>query len=59
LRNRLHLLFEPAPETLPEDERLHTLAQSLNLSGAEQLNSMLQEHRGTVGQIVQRFKFLS
>ncbi|GIV07110.1 MAG: glutamate-ammonia-ligase adenylyltransferase [Fimbriimonadales bacterium] len=59
LRNRLHLLFEPAPETLPEDERLHTLAQSLNLSCAEQLHSLLQEHRGMVGQIARRFKFLS
>ncbi|MCS6918489.1 MAG: hypothetical protein NZM28_01820, partial [Fimbriimonadales bacterium] len=58
LRNRLRLLFEPAPETLPDGERLSALAQSLNLASAEQLALMLHEHQATILQVVRQHEFL-
>ncbi len=50
LRNRLNLLFEPAPETLPDGERLSALAQSLNLTHPEQLAHILREHQAVIRQ---------
>ncbi|OYT74221.1 MAG: hypothetical protein CFK49_09475 [Armatimonadetes bacterium JP3_11] len=55
LRNRLHLLFEPAPETLPEDERAASVAQSLSLNSAEELHALLRAHQQTILNIQQRF----
>jgi glutamate-ammonia-ligase adenylyltransferase len=54
LRNRLHLLFEPAPETLPEDERAALVAQSLNLSGVDELHNLLQAHQQAILSVQQR-----
>ncbi|MFN4033060.1 MAG: hypothetical protein ACK4ME_05465 [Fimbriimonadales bacterium] len=58
LRNRLRLLFEPAPETLPDGERLHALAHSLNLNNADQLTRLLQEHQAVIEQVATRFEFV-
>jgi len=55
LRNRLHLLFEPAPETLPEDDRAASVAQSLSLNSAEELHALLRAHQQTILTIQQRF----
>jgi glutamate-ammonia-ligase adenylyltransferase len=54
LRNRLHLLFEPAPETLPEDERAASVAQSLSLSGVNELHNLLKTHQQAILSVQQR-----
>ena len=55
LRNRLRLLFDPAPDTLPEDERAAITAQSLNLRDAAELRALLQSHQRSVREIRERF----
>ncbi|MCX7993368.1 MAG: hypothetical protein N2651_06835 [Fimbriimonadales bacterium] len=55
LRNRLHLLFDPAPETLPDGERAEQVAESLNLTNASELRALLQTHQHTIRTLIQRF----
>ncbi|MCS7209408.1 MAG: hypothetical protein NZ874_07540 [Fimbriimonadales bacterium] len=55
LRNRLHLLFEPAPEVLPDGARAEQAAQSLNLSSAAELTTLTREHQATVRAFVARW----
>ncbi|MGQ9656612.1 MAG: hypothetical protein ACUVV1_01770, partial [Fimbriimonadales bacterium] len=55
VRNRLALLFEPAPETLPNDARLITLACSLNYDSPDALRRVMTEHQRTVHAITQRW----
>lgn len=54
LRNRLHLLFEPAPETLPQGERAATVARSLSLSSAEELYNLCDAHQQTILSMLRR-----
>ncbi|MCS6924220.1 MAG: DUF294 nucleotidyltransferase-like domain-containing protein, partial [Fimbriimonadales bacterium] len=55
LRNRLSLLFDPAPDTLPSDTRAEITAHSLNLKDASTLHALLQEHQRAVRSIIQRY----
>ncbi|MFN7018708.1 MAG: hypothetical protein ACK4RG_05470 [Fimbriimonadales bacterium] len=55
LRNRLRLLFDPAPNTLPDDERATATARSLNLHNAAELRTLLQEHQRAVREFWERF----
>ncbi|MCX7926029.1 MAG: hypothetical protein N2554_09495 [Fimbriimonadales bacterium] len=55
LRNRLRLLFDPAPETLPDEERAAAVAHSLNLHDASELRALLCGHQQSIQQIGQRF----
>lgn len=55
LRNRLSLLFEPAPETLPEGERLEQVAASLGYPSARALEEEFHEHWNAVAAL-QRFE---
>lgn len=51
LRNRLALLFEPAPEVLPAGERLEQVAISLGYPSASTLEEEFHEHWHTVSRI--------
>ena len=55
VRNRLALLFEPAPETLPDDARLITLARSLNYDSPDALRHVMTEHQRAIHAITQRW----
>lgn len=55
VRNRLALLFDPAPETLPDDARLITLARSLNYDSPDALRRVMTEHQRAVQAITQRW----
>lgn len=48
LRNRVALLFEAAPDLLPEGDRLEKLARSLNFNSADELLQRYKEITGTV-----------
>jgi len=54
LRNRLRLLFDPAPETLPDDERAAIVAQSLNLRDASELHMLLRGHQQAIRGVWER-----
>jgi glutamine synthetase adenylyltransferase len=56
VRNRLALLFDPAPEVLPDDDsRLALLARSLNYDSPDALRRMLTEHQRAVEVIARRW----
>jgi glutamine synthetase adenylyltransferase len=56
VRNRLALLFDPAPEALPDDDsRLALLARSLNYDSPDALRRMLTEHQRAVEAITRRW----
>jgi glutamate-ammonia-ligase adenylyltransferase len=55
VRNRLALLFDPAPEVLPDDSRLGLLARSLNYDSPDALRRMLTEHQRAVEAITRRW----
>jgi glutamine synthetase adenylyltransferase len=56
VRNRLALLFDPAPEVLPDDDsRLALLARSLNYDSPDALRRVLIEHQRTVEVITRRW----
>ena len=55
VRNRLALLFDPAPEVLPDDSRLGLLARSLNYDSPDALRRVLTEHQRAVEVIAQRW----
>ncbi len=59
LRNRLALLFEPAPEVLPEGDRFALLASSLGYERADELWEHLQNLRQGVDEIARRHRLLS
>ena len=55
VRNRLALLFDPAPEVLPDDSRLGLLARSLNYDSPDALRRVLTEHQRAVEAITRRW----
>jgi glutamine synthetase adenylyltransferase len=55
VRNRLALLFDPAPEALPDDSRLGLLARSLNYDSPDALRRVLTEHQRAVEAITRRW----
>jgi glutamine synthetase adenylyltransferase len=56
VRNRLALLFDPAPEALPDDDsRLALLARSLNYDSPDALRRVLTEHQRAVEAITRRW----
>jgi glutamate-ammonia-ligase adenylyltransferase len=56
VRNRLALLFDPAPEVLPDDDsRLALLARSLNYDSPDALRRVLTEHQRAVEAITRRW----
>jgi glutamine synthetase adenylyltransferase len=55
VRNRLALLFDPAPEVLPDDSRLALLARSLNYDSPDALRRVLTEHQRAVEAITRRW----
>ena len=55
VRNRLALLFDPAPEVLPDGERLALLARSLNYDSPDALRRVLTEHQRAVQAITRRW----
>jgi glutamate-ammonia-ligase adenylyltransferase len=55
VRNRLALLFDPAPEVLPDGERLALLARSLNYDSPDALRRVLTEHQRAVEAITRRW----
>jgi glutamine synthetase adenylyltransferase len=56
VRNRLALLFDPAPEVLPNDDsRLALLARSLNYDSPDALRRVLTEHQRAVEAITRRW----
>jgi len=56
VRNRLALLFDPAPEVLPDDDsRLALLARSLNYDSPGALRRVLTEHQRAVEAITRRW----
>jgi glutamine synthetase adenylyltransferase len=55
VRNRLALLFDPAPEALPDDSRLALLARSLNYDSPDALRRVLTEHQRAVEAITRRW----
>jgi glutamine synthetase adenylyltransferase len=56
VRNRLALLFDPAPEVLPDDDsRLGLLARSLNYDSPDALRRVLTEHQRAVEAITRRW----
>jgi glutamine synthetase adenylyltransferase len=56
VRNRLALLFDPAPEALPDDDsRLALLARSLNYDSPDALRRVLTEHQCAVETITRRW----
>jgi hypothetical protein len=55
VRNRLALLFDPAPEVLPDDSRLALLARSLNYDSPDALRRVLTEHQRAVEVIARRW----
>ncbi|MCS7273360.1 MAG: hypothetical protein NZ550_04335 [Fimbriimonadales bacterium] len=55
LRNRLTLLFDHAPETLPTGEALETVARSLNFPNGHALQAAVQEHQANLRAIAERF----
>jgi glutamine synthetase adenylyltransferase len=55
VRNRLALLFDPAPEVLPDDSRLGLLARSLNYDSPDALRRVLTEHQRAVEVIARRW----
>jgi glutamine synthetase adenylyltransferase len=56
VRNRLALLFDPAPEVLPDDDsRLALLARSLNYDSPDALRRVLTEHQRAVEVIARRW----
>lgn len=54
LRNRLALLFDPAPDALPDDARLPLIARSLNYDLPDALRRVLTEHQRAVQAITRR-----
>jgi glutamine synthetase adenylyltransferase len=55
VRNRLALLFDPAPEVLHDDSRLGLLARSLNYDSPDALRRVLTEHQRAVEAITRRW----
>jgi glutamine synthetase adenylyltransferase len=56
VRNRLALLFDPAPEVLPDDDsRLALLARSLNYDSPDALRRVLTKHQRAVEVIARRW----
>jgi glutamine synthetase adenylyltransferase len=55
VRNRLALLFDPAPEVLPDDSRLALLARILNYDSPDALRRVLTEHQRAVEVIARRW----
>ena len=56
VRNRLALLFDPAPEVFPDDDsRLALLARSLNYDSPDALRRVLTEHQRAVEAITRRW----
>jgi glutamate-ammonia-ligase adenylyltransferase len=55
VRNRLALLFDPAPEVLPDGERLALLARSLNYDSPDALRRVLIEHQHAAEAIMRRW----
>ncbi|MEM2592641.1 MAG: hypothetical protein QXI60_08660, partial [Thermofilaceae archaeon] len=55
LRNRVALLFEAAPDLLPEGDRLEKLARSLDFHSAAELE---QRYRGTTEAVAQTTNLL-
>lgn len=51
LRNRLSLLFDPAPEVLPTGERLEQVALSLGYASATALEEEFREHWNAVSRL--------
>jgi len=55
LRNRLALLFDPAPEVLPQGNEGAVIARSLNWDTPDALHAQLTEHQAAIRAAVQRY----